>query len=111
MSAAKHTPGPWGVNGDDNNNIGNLLGVWVAKVDRAQPDGFNGRVAQAFVNCLVNTDEACRANANLIAAAPELLEALEGLCELAELRPGHLHEYKAAVYGARTAIAKARGEV
>lgn len=49
------------------------------------------------------------ANSRLIAAAPELLEALEGLCGLAELRPGHLQDYKAAVASARAAIAKATG--
>lgn len=55
-------------------------------------------------------DEERKANARLIAAAPELLESLEGLCGLAELRPGHLHDYKAAVASARAAIAKATGE-
>jgi hypothetical protein len=49
------------------------------------------------------------ADARLISAAPDLLEALEGLCGLAELRPGHLHEYKNAVDAARAAIAKATG--
>ncbi len=47
---------------------------------------------------------------NLLAAAPELLTALEGLCGLAAMRPGHLHEYKAAVDDARAAIAKAKGD-
>ena len=48
-------------------------------------------------------------DARLIAAAPGMLAALEGLCGLAELRPGHLQEYKSAVSDARAAIAKATG--
>lgn len=54
---------------------------------------------------VVNTLE----DARLIGAAPELLAALEGLCGLAERRPGHLQEYKSAVSDARAAIAKAKG--
>lgn len=42
-------------------------------------------------------------------AAPELLAALEGLVGLAELRPGHLQDYKSAVLDARAVIAKAKG--
>lgn len=40
----------------------------------------------------------------------ELLEALKGLCGLAELRPGYLHKYKAAVHEARAIIARVEGE-
>ena len=38
----------------------------------------------------------------------ELLTALEGLCELAALRPGHLQDYKQAVTDARAAIASVK---
>lgn len=41
------------------------------------------------------------------AGVAELLASLEGLCGLAAQRPGHLHEYKAAVEDARAAIAAA----
>jgi hypothetical protein len=48
------------------------------------------------------------ANAHLIAAAPELLEALKNLVGLAEMR-GKLHEFKAALDVAQVAIEKAEG--
>ena len=47
-----------------------------------------------------------RANAHLIAAAPDMAEALDGLLGL--LDAGSLYEPQA--YAARTALAKARGE-
>jgi len=49
------------------------------------------------------------ANAHLIAAAPELYQALEALCELADGLGEHL-EFDAACENARAALAKARGE-
>ena len=91
-----HTPAPWGI--------------------EIAADGMNKwvgcpRYSVATIAELpnkVNIGEA-DANARLIAAAPELLEALTNLCGLAEKRPGSLHEYKAAVDSARAAIAKATG--
>jgi len=43
----------------------------------------------------------------LLAAAPELLEALTALVGLAKVRGGRLHEYGAAVAAAEAVIAKA----
>lgn len=68
MSAA-HTPGPWAVDGDDTLENGNFVGVYVAKAG-------DGRIGQTFSNCLVTSDDECRANARLIAVAPDLLEML-----------------------------------
>lgn len=64
MSESKHTPGPW-------NRVG--FGIWT------ESDG-NRRVACAEVDdgCgpyKVQTEEEAKANAQLIAAAPELLAA------------------------------------
>lgn len=71
MSAAQHTAGPWKVDGDDIiERTGNLRGVYIA-----QDSEGGGRIGQTFANCLVTTDEECRANAALWAAAPELLAA------------------------------------
>ena len=62
MSAAKHTPGPWSIKDDTVNAI--------------EPDVMAGEfyIAQCFGHS--HHDEAL-ANARLIAAAPELLEALQ----------------------------------
>jgi hypothetical protein len=92
----KHTPAPWGIE-----IAADGLNKWVGC----------SRYSVATIAELpnqVNIGEA-DANARLIAAAPELLEALTNLCGLAEKRPGSLHEYKAAVDSARAAIAKATG--
>lgn len=87
---SKHTPGPWGVW-----NYGNLIitdnkhARWLAII---QPD-FCG----------------AEANATLIAAAPELLEALKAICDAVD---GKLtrEEEMAVPDKARAAIAKATGQ-
>ena len=61
-----HTPGPWRLDGDRRNGWDNLTGAYVA-----QEEG--GRICECFANCLVRHDETLRANARLIAAAPDLL--------------------------------------
>lgn len=60
---AKHTPGPWHVGGFEQSTI---------------YDCFGQRVANSFEGVMVvkRSDAECRANARLIAATPELLEAL-----------------------------------
>jgi hypothetical protein len=63
----KHTPGPWGYSNDLNRNSGTpgysvgVAGQQIAEIDHT--DTAMGRDAEA--------------NARLIAAAPEMLEALE----------------------------------
>lgn len=54
-------------------------------------------------------DVEAEANAHLIAAAPEMKEALVNLVGLAEMRGPHLHEFVAALNVARAAIAKSEG--
>ena len=76
MSEAKHTPGPWDA-------IGNLV-----RSPMHQPEGLPRGVQ--IVECrdgyfLPHTEEA-KANARLIAAAPELLEALKKRAGNAEQR-------------------------
>lgn len=89
---SKHTPGPWVKKGihwtGKNNEI-----VFVS----------NG---PAFGS--ESDFESAKANARLIAAAPELLEALEDLCEcILETRGPSA---TLALKSARAAIAKAKGE-
>jgi hypothetical protein len=54
--------------------------------------------------------EQCGANAHLIAAAPELLEALEFMIDRFECRRDNLFSQRKACLDARTAINKAYGE-
>ena len=86
-----HTPGPWRMDHDGSNwmvvtdDYPEMVDVW----------GFNGMPAVEVV-----------ANVRLIAAAPDLLEALEALtANYADVEPGGSKN----VDKARAAIAKARG--
>lgn len=97
MSEAKHTPGPWFSMDDRDGNIRGLRG-------RHGPESVN----------VVNWNGISRAssangqaNARLISAAPELLEALEAITALYDTDEGcrSIPEYTAA----RAAIAKAKG--
>lgn len=93
---AKHTPGPWDLHKN---------GVYVTA-----KDAFGRLIAQSFTSDAVEEAEA-KANAHLIAAAPDLLEALEALTKTVEM----LHEdglIDVVVKTARchAAINKARGE-
>jgi len=66
MSAAKHTPGPWAVSG--------RTSTCIRTADQEQ------RIA--YMETADNTIETCVANARLIAAAPELLEAAKDVIKL-----------------------------
>lgn len=81
-----HTPGPWiaekVVRSPHAPN--NVIGRYVAQLDPEH--GPSGRICECFTNCLVRTDEKLFANADLIAAAPDLLyERDELLAALKEL--------------------------
>lgn len=105
---SKHTPGPWdywsGYNAYD-------------KVE-AQITAEGGDIVIASYNHLISEGEA---NARIMAAAPDLLEALEKIVEYAHQYSGRERSQAAAmeivetpisddVAAARVAIAKARGE-
>lgn len=94
MSAA-HTPGPWAVNPFD------------AKVD-AFDTGKPLPVCAMLWPTDERTEETTYANANLISAAPDMLEALERLCRNADDldRFGLSDEFEQA----ERAIRKAKGE-
>ena len=85
---SEHTPGPWSES-PDGSTIYGVDGVPVARIAAAGRPG-----------------DARSANARLIAAAPDMLEALE-LFQAARTS----QELHAALALARPAIAKARGEV
>jgi len=92
----KHTPGPWMLHDMEDHTV----------VTSKKPGQF---IALCDAEAL--DDEACHANACLILAAPELLEALENLCnqiEIGNAIDDHGHELKnlQALYVARNVIAK-----
>ena len=93
---SKHTPGPWSVGVPGPNGcptIGTNYGLMTAMIahSRNEPDQV----------------EECNANANLIAAAPDLLEALERIAELFD--PQSMVGGAALEY-ANSIIAKAKGQ-
>ena len=84
-----HTPGPWAVMPDGNN----------VKVTSAAGD----TICKLRTNLLTN-------NAQLIAAAPDLLKACEWLVKMAEAENEACGIYKAHIEQARAAIKSAKGE-
>lgn len=93
--STKHTPGNWFVDVASS-------GLRVLTDDR-----------RATIICQEigpPSNPAAQADARLIAAAPELLEALRGLLSEANSASKPLHEYSEWSNKARSAIAKATGE-
>lgn len=92
----KHTPGPWIAD----------LETWAGIVNAPA-----GTIAGPVGGSKGATLDELHANARLIAAAPELLEALDGLmAKLSAKSPAlQYHDCKEAYEQARTAIAKATG--
>jgi len=120
MDEYKHTPGPWGwsVDNDDtgkefkinctpriegghqSNGASWICSVWTPKTGKRYSCGHRTRTLRDFVEA--------QANAFLIAAAPDLLEALEAT-ERYMTETGVSHEYP-VMTNARAAIAKATGQ-
>jgi hypothetical protein len=84
----KHTPGPWRV-GDGGATV-------------FGPKSTQLKIVASLTRGLAG--ESTKANARLIAAAPELLESLESLVSVF-ISPG----FEATTNAARAAIAKAKG--
>lgn len=106
MTKAQHTPGPWKAVGENQDII--------VPAD-AQPP-YTDRIAGIYIYYSERKGEG-EANARLIAAAPELLESLESIICITDLRehnknrPGGLFELLRDAAGtARSAIAKATGK-
>lgn len=97
MNNAKHTPGPWEKYRTDKypNRPFQIMGNGKK----------NGPPIAEIILWDTNTDEA-RANLNLIAAAPDLLEALDPFAKFACSPPGECECFNCI---ARAAIAKAEG--
>ena len=97
MTDQQHTPGPWEAK---------VPGTIVAHSDKCVVRGEDS-VIDWVATVQVSNMPAWRANAHLIAAAPELLEALRGIVDSFETCPENLHSE--LFTAARAAIAKAEG--
>jgi len=87
-----HTPGPWTIQGSSINNVERRENIcqWHVDIDKQPADH--------------------QANARLIAAAPDLLAALEYITSNSEnMRDNHM-AYPKGIDAARAAIEKARKE-
>lgn len=113
---SKHTPGPWNASGEWPNQLGIYAdAVPVAMAWKGQSEA-GGPPDYKIYPARPNTEEA-RANARLIAAAPELLKALEGMrwafLKLYGCYPpphGTGEKYFGAMQDCDAAIKKAKGE-
>ena len=105
MSANKHTPGPWEA-------VGNLV-----RSPMVQPQGLSKgvQIAECRDAYFLSHTEESKANAHLIAAAPELLDALRAFLRAPSVGSAGPGAVTIAVQdfnlrAARAAIAKATGE-
>ena len=102
----KHTPGPWVIE-----TVPTSVGIChkIGPFPPRRPDDVTSRSACLYADYPSGynpADNELYANARLIAAAPELLEALEELIAATN----HLEPCPATADKARAAIAKAKGE-
>jgi hypothetical protein len=97
--ASAHTPGPWTVTAPYLSEVQTQERLTVASCWYADADGAEITVT-GVLPCSI---EESAANARLIAAAPELLEAVVGLVR------GREHVWSPELEAARAAIAKATG--
>lgn len=102
MSNAKHTPGPWFIVDSVNGDWPTGCEICIDNVEGGNPD-----TDYCIASAVHGDPEKLKANARLIATAPDLLDALETLVEHFEYYMGD-NECR-PLENARAAIAKARG--
>lgn len=101
-----HTPGPWMVAGP---SFGDPLPRYTTCVVTEEDD--DGEVVDICEFPVSDYDEQNEANARLIAAAPDMLEALEAIVKsLADQDDEGMIEHAQQMIDARAAIAKAKGK-
>ena len=103
----RHTPGPWEL-GEYENALGYDCMTGGVKAGPVYLDGAQyGQKTCAEIEA----DQLARmmADARLIAAAPDLLEALEGILPYLEEDPDDDGDYNERIRTVRTAIAKTKG--
>ncbi len=94
----KFTPGPW-----------YAVGYWVEHPEDDRPDICSCNPFDIGQDHLERSDEEIRANVQLIAAAPDLLDALQKLVGYLDGTVGDYHLENYALPAARSAVAKAIG--
>jgi hypothetical protein len=102
--SAQHTPGPWGV-------LSTAVGPAYTAVCIGQLNeekGLNGASDEYAVCVVPLIHDESRANARLIAAAPDLLTALEDIVQASDANDGD--SLMNAIQAAQTIIAKATGQ-
>jgi len=100
---ANYTPGPWRADSE----MIQCQGKWQDE----NGEHFDWKYPRVLAHVVDDWDY--RANARLIAAAPELLEALQGLANALEATPGPrgvMELVPSQLENARAVIRKARGE-
>ena len=104
----KHTPGPWTVD---------AMGFIYASADSELPENSNQGAQLVLAKLLSHSTVRTAGNASLIAAAPDLLAAMEGIinlhgkaCNGLPFSENETQEWTNAHYVARAAIRKAKGE-
>ncbi len=104
---SSHTPGPWKVgNGDifaDGNETSDFDDIVICAIGQS-----GGGRSHEYAVVKAHKPEG-RANARLIAAAPELLEALKEIRRVGDDKMAFASEWAAAVAKADAAISKAEG--
>ena len=102
-----HTPGPWNFS-NENNSLGHGGGIAIDAIDPADHQLFE--VCEVWgIDDYSKIDSRAEANARLIAAAPELLEALQGFVGAWPAIKDGTFNGDAVCDFARAAIAKATG--
>lgn len=99
MSEFKGTPGPWKYNANTRQ-----IGV----VDTSDTQSYGMMLSVAYIDECDHSEYA--SNARLIAAAPDLLEALQNLMTRVQYDKDAKHWFTDEQKAARAAIAKALGE-
>ncbi len=105
QNTAAHTPGPWHVNSTEAHGE---ACSYAALIIGAESAGSPCVASLEFGGTIETDSETTKANARLIAAAPELLAALEGMIALSGLRTDiPLEKMPKRLQVAVSAIAKA----
>lgn len=101
MSTHKHTPGPWKFGKE----LGARNGEWLVSFDAGSK--WRG-IAIAETRTGPGSEEA---NARLIAAAPELLEACQAMIEWDDREKDHAVDFNARMVLCEQAFTKARAAI
>lgn len=95
MSEATHTPGPWAVANGFVPGLGDEGALGVVRHDH--PEGERGNSSICVISPAENLEEQDLPNARLIAAAPEMLEALKAAKASSESEARYVDDFLEAM--------------